>query len=111
MTKNNYYEILEVKYNATHDEIKKSYRRLAMKYHPDRNPQNKNAENKFKEIQKAYEILSNVQKRTFYSQFGDENNQYSNNSKKNNNFTSIFNNIFDDNNYYKKRLRKDERYI
>jgi curved DNA-binding protein len=58
-----YYKILEVKPEATAEEIKKSYRRLAMTYHPDRNPGNKEAEEKFKEINEAYDVLSNAEKR------------------------------------------------
>ena len=58
-----YYKILEVKPEATFEEIKKSYRRLAMTYHPDRNPDNKEAEEKFKEINEAYDVLSNAEKR------------------------------------------------
>ena len=58
-----YYKILEVDSNATADQIKKSYRRLAMTYHPDRNPGNKAAEDMFKEINEAYDVLSNPEKR------------------------------------------------
>lgn len=65
-----YYEILSVSKSATEAEIKKAYRKLAMKYHPDRNPDNKEAEHKFKEISEAYEILSDAQKRAAYDQFG-----------------------------------------
>ena len=57
MTEKDYYELLEVSRSATGDDIKKSYRRLAMKYHPDRNQGDKEAELKFKEINEAYEIL------------------------------------------------------
>ena len=60
---NDYYELLEVSRDAGGDEIKKSYRRLAMKYHPDRNPGDKEAETKFKEINEAYEVLKDEQKR------------------------------------------------
>ncbi|MBQ9724084.1 MAG: DnaJ domain-containing protein, partial [Neisseriaceae bacterium] len=60
------YETLGVAKTASEDEIKKAYRKLAMKYHPDRNPDNKEAEEKFKEIQKAYDVLSDKQKRTQY---------------------------------------------
>lgn len=69
-TKRDYYEILGVAKTADAAEIKKAYRRLAMKYHPDRNPDDKDAEAKFKEGKEAYEVLSNSQKRTAYDQFG-----------------------------------------
>lgn len=67
-----YYETLGVARNASDAEIKKAYRRLAMKYHPDRNPDDKTAEEKFKQIQKSYAILSDSQKRAAYDQFGEE---------------------------------------
>jgi molecular chaperone DnaJ len=70
MAKRDYYEILEVQRNASDADLKKAYRRLAMKYHPDRNPDNKEAEEKFKEAKEAYEILSDTQKRAAYDQFG-----------------------------------------
>ncbi|MEW5824579.1 MAG: molecular chaperone DnaJ [Pseudomonadota bacterium] len=70
MTKKDLYEILGVAKNASEDELKKAYRRLAMKYHPDRNPDDKDAELKFKEAKEAYEILSDAQKRAAYDQFG-----------------------------------------
>lgn len=69
-TKRDYYEILGVAKNATETEIKKSFRRLAMKYHPDRNPNDKVAETKFKEAKEAYDILSDQRKRATYDQFG-----------------------------------------
>ncbi|MBD3307249.1 DnaJ domain-containing protein, partial [candidate division KSB3 bacterium] len=72
MTKRDYYEILEVNRNATSDEVKKAYRKLALKYHPDRNSGNKEAEEKFKEAAEAYEVLSNPEKRNLYDQFGHE---------------------------------------
>ncbi len=65
-----YYEILGVSRNATDDELKKSYRQIAMKYHPDKNPGNKEAEEKFKEAAEAYSVLSDAQKRKTYDQFG-----------------------------------------
>ena len=64
------YELLEVKRDATQDEIKKSYRKLAHKYHPDANPGNKEAEEKFKKINAAYSVLSDAQKRAQYDNFG-----------------------------------------
>ncbi len=68
--KRDYYEVLGVQKNATADEIKKAYRKLAIKYHPDKNPGDKAAEEKFKEAAEAYEVLSNNEKRQRYDQFG-----------------------------------------
>ena len=70
MAKRDYYEILGVNKNASDDEIKKAYRKLAVKYHPDKNPGDKIAEEKFKEASEAHEVLSDKQKRTRYDQFG-----------------------------------------
>lgn len=72
MAKRDYYEVLGVGKNASVDEIKRAYRRLAMKYHPDKNPGNKEAEVKFKECAEAYEVLSNTEKRQRYDQFGHD---------------------------------------
>ena len=66
-----YYELLGVSRSASQDELKKAYRKLAMKYHPDKNPGDKEAEKKFKEISHAYDVLKNDQKRSAYDQFGD----------------------------------------
>jgi molecular chaperone DnaJ len=70
MAKRDYYEVLGVAHNASDGEIKKSYRRLAMKYHPDRNPNDRQAEGRFKECKEAYEVLSDPRKRAAYDQFG-----------------------------------------
>jgi len=71
-----YYKILGVSRNATDQEIKQAYRKLAMKYHPDRNPGNKEAEDKFKEINEANEVLSDSTKRARYEQLGESYNQW-----------------------------------
>ena len=70
MAKRDYYEVLGVEKNASEADLKKAYRRLAMKYHPDRNPDDKATEEKFKEAKEAYEVLSDPQKRAAYDQFG-----------------------------------------
>ncbi|MEZ5652220.1 MAG: molecular chaperone DnaJ [Burkholderiaceae bacterium] len=70
MAKKDYYEVLGVARNATDDDLKKAYRKLAMKFHPDRNPGDATAEEKFKEAKDAYEILSDAQKREAYDRFG-----------------------------------------
>lgn len=67
-----YYDILEISRNATQDEIKKAYRKKALKYHPDKNPGDSTAEKKFKEISEAYEVLGDEQKRQMYDRFGKE---------------------------------------
>ena len=72
MAKRDYYEILEVSRTASADEIKKAYRKAAMQWHPDRNPGNKEAEERFKEAAEAYEVLSDENKRNRYNQFGHE---------------------------------------
>lgn len=70
MSKRDYYEVLGVEKNVDEKELKKAYRRIAMKYHPDRNPDNKEAEDKFKEANEAYEVLSDAEKRAAYDRFG-----------------------------------------
>src|SRR3974377_2466225 len=70
MAKRDYYEILGVERSASDEDIKKSYRKLAVKYHPDKNPGDKAAEEKFKELGEAYEVLCDAQKRAAYDQYG-----------------------------------------
>jgi molecular chaperone DnaJ len=72
MAKRDFYEILEVERNATPEKVKKAYRQMAMKYHPDRNAGNKEAEEKFKEAAEAYEVLSDPEKKQRYDQYGHE---------------------------------------
>jgi molecular chaperone DnaJ len=72
MTKRDYYEILGVARNASPEEIKKAYRKVALQYHPDKNPDNKAAEEKFKEAAEAYEVLSHAEKRQQYDRFGHD---------------------------------------
>jgi len=72
MAKRDYYQVLGVEKTATPDEIKRAYRRMAIKYHPDKNPGNKEAEAKFKECAEAYEVLSDAEKRKQYDQYGHE---------------------------------------
>jgi len=70
MSKRDYYEVLGVSKNATKSELKKAYRKMAIKFHPDKNPDNKEAEEKFKEAAEAYEVLSHDEKKQRYDQFG-----------------------------------------
>ncbi|KPL00655.1 MAG: molecular chaperone DnaJ [candidate division Zixibacteria bacterium SM23_73_3] len=70
MAKQDYYEVLGLSRDATEDDVKKAYRRLALKYHPDKNPGSKEAEEKFKEATEAYEVLKDPQKRSTYDRFG-----------------------------------------
>src|ERR1019366_1588537 len=70
MAKQDYYKLLDLPRNASEADIKKAYRRLAMKFHPDRNPDDPEAEHKFKEAKEAYEVLVDSQKRAAYDQFG-----------------------------------------
>src|SRR6056300_805418 len=72
MAKRDYYEVLGVSKSASKDEIKKAYRKLAIKYHPDKNPDDKQAEENFKEAAEAYEVLSDENKRARYDQFGHQ---------------------------------------
>lgn len=77
-SKRDYYEVLGVDRSATQDEIKKAYRKLALKYHPDKNPGNKEAEDKFKEIAEAYAVLNDEQKRRQYDRFGHQSADFGN---------------------------------
>jgi len=92
-----YYEVLGVKKNASNTELKRAYRRLAMKYHPDKNPGDTEAEEKFKEANQAYEILSDSKKRAAYDQFGHSGVDTSYSSfNSGNTFNEVFGDIFGD---------------
>jgi molecular chaperone DnaJ len=72
VAKDDYYVVLGVSRNASADEIKKAYRQMALQYHPDRNPGDKEAEEKFKEAAEAYSVLGDPEKRSMYDQFGHD---------------------------------------
>ncbi len=91
-----YYEILEISRDADHDTIKKSFRKLALKYHPDRNPDDKEAEENFKMINEAYEVLSDSEKRAIYDRYGKEGLQSQGFSRSSGGFSDIFGSIFED---------------
>lgn len=100
MSKRDYYEVLGVAKNASEAELKKAYRRLAMKHHPDRNPDDKKAEENFKEAKEAYEVLNDAQKRSAYDQFGhagvDQTMGGGGGGGGNGNFSDIFGDVFGD---------------
>ena len=98
MSKRDYYEVLGVAKGTDGKEIKKAYRRMAMKYHPDRNPDDKEAEAKFKEVSEAYEVLSDDQKRQAYDQYGHDavNGQGSQGFGGGGDFSDIFGDVFGD---------------
>ena len=98
MSKKDYYDVLGVSKSASKDELKKAYRKLAMKYHPDRNPDDSQAAEKFKELSEAYEILSDDQKRQTYDNFGHEgvNSSFSSSQGAADAFSDIFGDIFSD---------------
>lgn len=95
MTKRDYYEILGVSKSASKDEIKKAYRKLAIKHHPDKNPDNKESEDKFKEASEAYEVLSNETKRKKYDNFGHSGMQSGADYHEYSDFGDIFSNFGD----------------
>jgi molecular chaperone DnaJ len=96
MAKRDYYEVLGVERNASREELKKAYRKLAMQHHPDRNPDDKAAEEKFKEAAEAYEVLSNDEKKQIYDRFGHEGIRGSGSSSQGfNNINDIFSHFSD----------------
>lgn len=98
MAKRDFYDVLEVSRTATEAEIKKAYRRMAMKYHPDRNAGDADTEEKFKEAKEAYEILSNAQKRAAYDQFGHAGVDQSmgGGGQRGGGFSDVFGDVFND---------------
>jgi molecular chaperone DnaJ len=99
MAKRDYYETLELSRTATEAEIKKAYRRMAMKYHPDRNSDDPTAEDKFKEAKEAYEVLSDARKRAAYDQFGHagvDNSAGGHQGRGAGGFSDIFGDVFND---------------
>ncbi|QFY42608.1 molecular chaperone DnaJ [Candidatus Methylospira mobilis] len=96
MAKEDYYELLDVPRNASDSDIKKSFRRLAMKYHPDRNTDNPDAEENFKKVKEAYEILSDPKKRSAYDQFGHAGVDPSMGGHGAEGFSDIFSDVFGD---------------
>ncbi|MCF0243110.1 MAG: DnaJ domain-containing protein [Treponema sp.] len=104
----NYYEILGVQKNATTDEIKKAYRNLAFKYHPDRNPGDKVAEEKFKKITEAYDVLGDESKRKMYDMGA-----YSTNSRtsySNGSYSNTYRNTYSSGNPFEEWFRANESY-
>ncbi len=91
MTQRDYYDVLGIRRDASNEDIKRSYKKLAFEYHPDRNPGNSEAEGKFKQINEAYQILSNPDKRARYDSFGH---MSSENMFSQEDFSSGFNDIF-----------------
>ncbi|QJC36859.1 molecular chaperone DnaJ [Enterobacteriaceae endosymbiont of Donacia vulgaris] len=116
MSKKDYYDILGITKNAEDREIKRAYKRLAIKFHPDRNLGNKNAENKFKEVKQAYEILSDSKKRAAYDQYGHsafEQENISNTTDFSDIFGDVFGDIFGGSSRTKNKSRKgsDLKYL
>lgn len=100
MSKRDFYEVLGVSRDSSDRDIKKAFRRMAMKYHPDRNPDDKESEDKFKEVNEAYEVLSDAQKKGAYDQYGhagvDPNMRGGHGGGHDGNFSDIFGDVFGD---------------
>ena len=107
MAKRDYYEVLGVSRDADEKEIKRAYRKLAMKYHPDRNPDDKDAEKKFKELSHAYEILSDADKRSTYDSFGLD--AVNNSGNMGGNPFDMFSNIFSQSNGFENMFNMGSR--
>ena len=97
MARRDFYEVLGLNRNANQEEIKKAYKKLAFEYHPDRNPGNPSAEERFKEINEAYQVLSNPEKRARYDSFGHMTNEgLFSDFEFSGNFNDLFENLFDE---------------
>src|SRR6056300_410439 len=98
MSKRDYYEVLGVDRGASDQDVKKAYRRIAMKYHPDRNPDDADADAKFKEATEAYDVLMNKEKRAAYDQFGHAgvDSQMGGGFQGGGSFSDIFGDVFGD---------------
>jgi len=98
--KRDYYEVLEISRDCNNEEIKKAYRRLAIQYHPDRNPDNEEAEERFKELSEAYSVLSDAEKRGIYDQYGhaglSNSGGFANGFDFNTSFADVFSDLFQD---------------
>ncbi len=106
MSKRDYYSVLEIDKSASSDDIKKAYRKMAVKYHPDKNSGNKSSEEKFKEVNEAYEVLSDDEKKALYDQFGHES-PHSRSHSSFDGFQDVFSNFFGGFGGHQQQQRRD----